>query len=274
MDEILIEEKKYVSSKQAAKITGYAKDYIGQLCREGRVPARLVGRSWYVLETAIRDHRFGDRVIEPVAETEERAPSSLQSTWEPPRYESSPVEVLTFRNRQQEQEAATPVTDQEETKDADGSTQHLQDVWQEFFNHAEETRQEAPAVIPESREQSVEEPEGWQQEATENEGNEIEEEEVNIPIHAIHHRLPEESRPLRIVEEPPRAVRSEPPVWQERRKEKKEIGQRAVKTIRVIGILLAAIAAATALLGSGYFDENVISDSTASSISGISVYNK
>ncbi|MHB1163603.1 MAG: hypothetical protein ACYCZZ_03760, partial [Minisyncoccota bacterium] len=59
MDELLIEGKKYISSKQAAKITGYAKDYIGQLCREGRVSARLVGRSWYVLEAAIQDHRFG-----------------------------------------------------------------------------------------------------------------------------------------------------------------------------------------------------------------------
>ena len=68
MDEILIEEKKYVSSKRAAKMTGYAKDYIGQLCREGRVPARLVGRSWYVLETAIQDHRFGT--------TDETAPSA------------------------------------------------------------------------------------------------------------------------------------------------------------------------------------------------------
>ena len=273
MDEILIEEKKYVSSKQAAKITGYAKDYIGQLCREGRVPARLVGRSWYVLETAIQDHRFGDRVVEPVAKAEERAPSSLQSTWEPPRYESSPVEVLTFRNRQQGQGAALPVTDREKTED-NSSAQHLQDVWQEFFNRAEETRQEAPAIMPESRDQSIEEPEEWQQKATENEENEIEEEEVSIPIHAIHHRLPEESRPLRVVEESPRAVRSEPPVWQERRKEEKRIGQRAVKTIRIVGILFAAIAAATALLGSGYFDENVISDSTASSISGISVYNK
>jgi len=59
MDEILIEGKTYVSSKQAAKITGYAKDYVGQLCREGRVEARLVGRNWYVLEDSIREHRFG-----------------------------------------------------------------------------------------------------------------------------------------------------------------------------------------------------------------------
>ena len=50
--------RQYVSSKRAAKITGYAKDYVGQLCREGRVSARLVGRNWYVLESSIREAPF------------------------------------------------------------------------------------------------------------------------------------------------------------------------------------------------------------------------
>ncbi len=59
MEEIVFDGKKYISSKLAAKLTGYAKDYVGQLCREGRVTARLVGRSWYVLEDSIKEHRFG-----------------------------------------------------------------------------------------------------------------------------------------------------------------------------------------------------------------------
>lgn len=98
MDEILIEEKKYVSSKRAAKITGYAKDYIGQLCREGRVPARLVGRSWYVLESAIQDHRFGDQSHEE--KEHEAAPSSVfPGTWGTPRYEASVIESIPPVNR-------------------------------------------------------------------------------------------------------------------------------------------------------------------------------
>lgn len=95
MDEILIEEKKYVSSKRAAKITGYAKDYIGQLCREGRVPARLVGRSWYVLESAIQDHRFGDEQ----KESQEETLTSLSGTWENPRYEAATFESIPPVNR-------------------------------------------------------------------------------------------------------------------------------------------------------------------------------
>lgn len=98
MDEILIEEKKYVSSKRAAKITGYAKDYIGQLCREGRVPARLVGRSWYVLESAIQDHRFGDQNHEE-KEREGTSKSVFPGTWETPRYEASVIESIPPVNR-------------------------------------------------------------------------------------------------------------------------------------------------------------------------------
>ncbi len=87
MDEITIGDKVYVSSKQAAKITGYAKDYIGQLCREGRVEARLVGRNWYVLDSAIREHRFGkeEEKVE-VPEKPAEMPVDRVSTWQKPQY--------------------------------------------------------------------------------------------------------------------------------------------------------------------------------------------
>ncbi len=47
-DELLISGKNYISSKQAAKITGYAQDYIGQLARAGNIEAQRVGGLWYV----------------------------------------------------------------------------------------------------------------------------------------------------------------------------------------------------------------------------------
>jgi len=111
MDEIIIEEKKYISSKRAAEITGYAKDYVGQLCREGRVPARLIGRGWYVLEAAIQDHRFGN----PEApEVPEAAEPEKTIEWEAPRYEASNEPEM---------------------------SQNIQDSWREWFNrfdHKEE----------------------------------------------------------------------------------------------------------------------------------------
>ncbi len=58
MDELTLNGEKYISSKRAAKTTGYTKDYVGQLCREGKIIAQLVGRNWYVSEASIHKHRF------------------------------------------------------------------------------------------------------------------------------------------------------------------------------------------------------------------------
>jgi len=103
MDELLIDDKKYLSTRRAAKVTGYAKDYVGQLCREGRVKARQVGRSWYVLEADIREHRFGTSEAGPPSvsfpkvenakvesvvssQTASSTAKTIDHTWEPPRY--------------------------------------------------------------------------------------------------------------------------------------------------------------------------------------------
>ena len=121
MDEITIGEKTYISSKQAAKITGYAKDYVGQLCREGRVEARLVGRNWYVLDSAIREHRFGkgETVQEEKAPTPE--PDRV-STWEKPQYEAeTPILVPSFSRKADSGDIGTPAI-------AD-----MQSAWREWF---------------------------------------------------------------------------------------------------------------------------------------------
>lgn len=59
MDELVISGRKYISSKRGAEITGYAKDYIGQLARGGKISATRVGRTWYVLEEALLKHKAG-----------------------------------------------------------------------------------------------------------------------------------------------------------------------------------------------------------------------
>ncbi|NTV21957.1 MAG: hypothetical protein HGB03_00075 [Candidatus Yonathbacteria bacterium] len=49
MEETLcIEGKTYMASSSAAKMVGYASDYVGQLCRGGKVEAIRVGRVWFV----------------------------------------------------------------------------------------------------------------------------------------------------------------------------------------------------------------------------------
>ncbi|MCL5794969.1 MAG: hypothetical protein M1338_01250, partial [Patescibacteria group bacterium] len=54
---LYLKGKKYISASRAAELTGYAGDYIGQLCRGKKISASLVGRSWYVLENEILDYK-------------------------------------------------------------------------------------------------------------------------------------------------------------------------------------------------------------------------
>lgn len=56
MDELDIGGKKYISSRRAGEITGYAKDYIGQLARAEKIIGTRVGRAWYVDEQSLRRH--------------------------------------------------------------------------------------------------------------------------------------------------------------------------------------------------------------------------
>ncbi|MSU45141.1 MAG: DNA-binding protein [Candidatus Zambryskibacteria bacterium] len=51
------EGKKYISIKEASRITGYSRDYIGQLCRQDKITSRRIDRSWFVLEESVLSYR-------------------------------------------------------------------------------------------------------------------------------------------------------------------------------------------------------------------------
>jgi hypothetical protein len=53
VSDIFFENKKYFSVKDASALTGYSKDYIGQLCRSNKIVSRRVGRVWYVEEESL-----------------------------------------------------------------------------------------------------------------------------------------------------------------------------------------------------------------------------
>lgn len=137
MDEITIGDKTYISSKQAAKITGYAKDYVGQLCREGRVEARLVGRNWYVLDSAIREHRFGKEEEEAAAEEEAPVASTDRvSTWKKPQYEAEmPILVPDFSKKADSNDIGTPAI-------AD-----MQSAWREWFQDRQQDQGTGETLI-------------------------------------------------------------------------------------------------------------------------------
>ncbi len=68
-DTLIFEGKNYISANRAAKTMSYAQDYIGQLCRSGKLDCRMVGRSWFVTEGSLLAHRANaiDSTAERVA---------------------------------------------------------------------------------------------------------------------------------------------------------------------------------------------------------------
>lgn len=59
MEEISVKGEKYVKASVIAKKFGYTQDYVGQLCRGEQVKATLLGRSWYVNEESLIEHKKG-----------------------------------------------------------------------------------------------------------------------------------------------------------------------------------------------------------------------
>lgn len=270
MDELLIDEKKYVSSKRAAKITGYAKDYIGQLCREGRVPARLVGRSWYVLESAIQDHRFGPPVAvekEPIVKAPE-PPESLP-TWEPPRYEAIPPEPLPEINLLREDvENQSPIADVEKEAQEPGTgspTENLMDSWRNWFDQLAEIEPDTPAHKEKAqKEVNAAELPSYETHPVE------EEESVDIPIHTVYDLPPRELLPR----QKEKGEQIEETAIETEEVPHKRLQRAVYAAVRLVGVIVAVTAAGIALTGSGYIDKYVASVTQASVITGISIYEK
>ncbi len=68
MEVISIDGIEYIRAAQLAKRFKYTSDYIGQLCRAGKVDAKLVGRTWYVNPETLEGHQRTRHVKTSLAE--------------------------------------------------------------------------------------------------------------------------------------------------------------------------------------------------------------
>lgn len=57
METLSIGGREFVKARKIARELGYTSDYVGQLCRSGKVDAQLVGRTWYVDKDSLLDHK-------------------------------------------------------------------------------------------------------------------------------------------------------------------------------------------------------------------------
>ena len=84
-------EKKFITTKEASKLTGYSSDYIGQMSRKGFFESTKVGRKLYVSRAGLLAYKAKNRprgVDELqqksfVSESENPAPKTLADTYKP-----------------------------------------------------------------------------------------------------------------------------------------------------------------------------------------------
>lgn len=53
---LIFQGRKYISSKRASKVSDYSSDYIGQLCRSGKLDAKMFGHTWFITEESLGRH--------------------------------------------------------------------------------------------------------------------------------------------------------------------------------------------------------------------------
>lgn len=266
MNELVIEDKKYVSSKRAAEITGYAKDYIGQLSREGRIPARLVGRSWYVLESALKDHRFGTESEESEGIEEKTSASTLPSTWESPRYQTVQAEILPSVNRLTVMDVVPAVEEENASKGNFEPQEHhslIQNAWKEWFSGS-------PAPVSKEEESEVESKEI---KTNGNKDSEVVEEEEIVPIRAIHHAPIGETVNLRRRGESYEEVQSV--AAYDAPADALHIPKgRSYAGLRISAAVLGIVAVFVGVIGTGHADSYLGSNKQVSLLAGVSVYKK
>ena len=197
MDEITLDGKTYVSSKRAALITGYAKDYVGQLCREGRVEARLVGRNWYILESSIREHRFG-------AELKKEAAKDENGVWKSPSYAAESISALPIVDASQKIIYEMPAGERKGPERSD-TVQEMQNAWEDWFSITRKNDQ-IPTTLEEDLFESSEIIEDREESISETvaEPEEAEAEEI-VTLHPL-----ETVHLVKIVQEPVAEVVDEP----------------------------------------------------------------
>ena len=82
MEAVSINGERYVKASSIARELGYTSDYVGQLCRDGKVDAERVGRGWFVSEQSIREHKK-DRYRSTRAKSKEAVKEAVAEKQQP-----------------------------------------------------------------------------------------------------------------------------------------------------------------------------------------------
>lgn len=56
-DSFILQDENYISARRVHELFGYTSDYVGQLCRAGKLKSKMIGRSWFVTEKSVFEHK-------------------------------------------------------------------------------------------------------------------------------------------------------------------------------------------------------------------------
>ena len=262
MDELIISEEKYISSKRASEITGYAKDYIGQLCREGRVEARLVGRSWYVREAGIKDHRFGETESE-IAKISPTDTNQKESVTQNVTYISElPPDLPKISSGNRD---GTEVMGGNSTLDT--TKDDIESAWQAWFS--QNKIEEKSEVVPINK---IEEPPRANFEPLEQVTDLKEEKEERVPLLRIADEIP-----LQQAEENEKKDEYEPQTIPIQYNPSPGRNEKANVFTKILLVMIGLIAIGISVLGTGLLTIEVkdgISAQLIQAISGTKIYIK
>jgi len=160
MDVLEFNGKTYVKAATAARELGYTADYVGQLCRGGKVDAQLVGRSWYVDEDSLREHKTArhrssrTKTREALHDTltqQDSAPTQQQVTHHAPKRATESAHPFFQRSTSQSvyydedpSELIPALTEQERTTNADNESEvHIRTTGEQRRGRSGDTAENA-----------------------------------------------------------------------------------------------------------------------------------
>lgn len=90
MKTVVLDGVQYTKASVIAEQFKYTSDYIGQLCRAKKIDARLVGRTWFVNEESLVEHKKSKHQKTPSSKTKKQASHKVVSA-------DKPKETKTYR---------------------------------------------------------------------------------------------------------------------------------------------------------------------------------
>lgn len=79
MNNVVVGDETLISTARASELSGYSKDYVGQLCREDKIVCRRVSGHWYVNEESLNKHQKGTAEASEKNDTKARKAANTET---------------------------------------------------------------------------------------------------------------------------------------------------------------------------------------------------